>query len=580
VAVTAGTVGLVNDTLARNNATGGAGGAGGTPTTYSMLLPGGFGGFGGGGGLFVTSSVTALANTLIAENNAVGGAGGPGFPAGRSGGARGPDASAVVTTSDHDLIGNISGFGALSSNGNLLNKNPLLGTLQDNGGPTQTIALLEGSPAINAGDNALAVDPQGNPLTTDQRSAGFARISGGTVDIGAFEVQTTDTTVALTASSSPSVYGQAVTLTATVSLTLSGTQATAGTVTFLDGSTVLARGVPVSASGQATFSTSGLTAGTHALLAKYSGATGTLSTPGALSQVVNPLAVTLSGSRPYDGTTTAAAGILSIANRVGSDQVTLSGSATLAGANVGSQAISSFAGLQLGGTAAANYTLTGASGSVTVQVNQTLTILQAYQSIYSPNGQYQLIMQGDGNLVEYGPGGLVMWNAGTWGNPGAYAIMQGDGNLVVYSPAGAALWNSGTSGNPGAFFRLQNDGNALIYRADGTALWYGNSMMWPGRVLTAGQVIYTLNGQYHLIMQGDGNLVEYGPGGQAIWNAGTWGNPGAYAIMQGDGNLVVYSSAGTALWNSGTYGHAGASLALGDGGTLEIAYQGTVIWSV
>ena len=50
-------------------------------------------------------------------------------------------------------------------------------------------------------------------------------------------------------------------------------------------------------------------------------------------------------------------------------------------------------------------------------------------------------------------------------------------------------------------------------------------------------------------MQGDGNLVEYGPGGQVMWNAGTWGNPAPDAIMQGDGNLVVYSSAGKALWN-------------------------------
>jgi hypothetical protein len=50
--------------------------------------------------------------------------------------------------------------------------------------------------------------------------------------------------------------------------------------------------------------------------------------------------------------------------------------------------------------------------------------------------------------------------------------------------------------------------------------------------------------------------------------------------MQGDGNFVVYSSARRALWNSGTYGHAGASLALDDGGTLSIIYQGAVIWSV
>jgi hypothetical protein len=209
-----------------------------------------------------------------------------------------------------------------------------------------------------------------------------------------------------------------------------------------------------------------------------------------------------------------------------------------------------------------------------------LYALTANQSLSSPNGQFQLIMQGDGNLVEYGPGGQVIWDSATSDNPGAYAIMQGDGNLVVYSPAGTALWNSGTYGNPGAYFQLQDNGNAVINRADGTALWYGNSSALPGRVLTAGQAIYAPNGQYQLIMQGDGNLVEYGPGGRAVWNSVTYGNPGAYAVMQGDGNLVVYSPAGTALWNSRTYGHPGAYLVLDDGGALEIVDQGTVIWSV
>src|SRR5262249_41953305 len=81
---------------------------------------------------------------------------------------------------------------------------------------------------------------------------------------------------------------------------------------------------------------------------------------------INPLAVTLSGSRTYDGTTTAAASILSITNRVGTDNVTLSGSATLASANAGQETISSFVGLALAGTAKNNYMLTGASGSVTI----------------------------------------------------------------------------------------------------------------------------------------------------------------------------------------------------------------------
>ena len=55
------------------------------------------------------------------------------------------------------------------------------------------MALLAGSPAIDAGDTALAVDAQRNPLTTDQRGTGFARTLNGMVDIGAFEDQISGT---------------------------------------------------------------------------------------------------------------------------------------------------------------------------------------------------------------------------------------------------------------------------------------------------------------------------------------------------------------------------------------------------
>src|SRR5262249_28583471 len=61
--------------------------------------------------------------------------------------------------------------------------NPLLSPLGNYGGPTQTMALLPGSPAIDAGNNALI--PAG--VTTDQR--GFNRIVNATVDIGAFEAR-------------------------------------------------------------------------------------------------------------------------------------------------------------------------------------------------------------------------------------------------------------------------------------------------------------------------------------------------------------------------------------------------------
>jgi predicted outer membrane repeat protein len=63
---------------------------------------------------------------------------------------------------------------------------PKLGTLADNGGPTETIALLEGSPAIDAGNAAVcAADPVNNK---DQR--GVTRPQGAACDIGAFEFVT------------------------------------------------------------------------------------------------------------------------------------------------------------------------------------------------------------------------------------------------------------------------------------------------------------------------------------------------------------------------------------------------------
>src|SRR5262245_17246016 len=62
-----------------------------------------------------------------------------------------------------------------------LNVNPLLGPLQDNRGPTPTMALLPGSPAIDAG---TLTDSE-----WDQRGPGYPRLVNGATDIGANEVQ-------------------------------------------------------------------------------------------------------------------------------------------------------------------------------------------------------------------------------------------------------------------------------------------------------------------------------------------------------------------------------------------------------
>src|SRR5262249_9738603 len=68
-------------------------------------------------------------------------------------------------------------------------QSPNLAGLDNNGGPTQTMVLLAGSPAINAGSNAFVTAPPFvGPPFTDQRGFPSARVFGGTVDIGAFEL--------------------------------------------------------------------------------------------------------------------------------------------------------------------------------------------------------------------------------------------------------------------------------------------------------------------------------------------------------------------------------------------------------
>jgi hypothetical protein len=87
------------------------------------------------------------------------------------------DTAGTFISDGHNLSSDDAG-GSLPGSGDQVNANPLLGLLQDNGGPTLTLSLLPGSPAIGTGDTA-------NSPPTDQR--GFARSVNGAVDVGAFQ---------------------------------------------------------------------------------------------------------------------------------------------------------------------------------------------------------------------------------------------------------------------------------------------------------------------------------------------------------------------------------------------------------
>ncbi|MEO3819625.1 LamG-like jellyroll fold domain-containing protein [Plantactinospora sp. B24E8] len=92
------------------------------------------------------------------------------------------------------------------------------------------------------------------------------------------------------------------------------------------------------------------------------------------------------------------------------------------------------------------------------------------QYLRSDIGNYQLLMQPDGNLVLY-QAGFPLWETGTSGNPGAYLQLQADGNLVVYSADDVALWSSGTADTPGDRLVIRDDGDLVLLDVNGQVLW-------------------------------------------------------------------------------------------------------------
>jgi hypothetical protein len=183
-----GTATVINSTVSGNTAGSGGGGIenGGTLTLTNSTLAGNAASSGGG---IDNHGTLTVSNSTVADNAAT--ADGGGLAQESEFGAlnavntlvtgntapTGPDLSGALTSQGHNLIGNAAGGSGFDAS-DLVNVNPLLGPLQDNGGPTPTMALLPGSPALDAGAN-------GNAPDTDQR--GLPRVAGAALDIGAFE---------------------------------------------------------------------------------------------------------------------------------------------------------------------------------------------------------------------------------------------------------------------------------------------------------------------------------------------------------------------------------------------------------
>ncbi|NEQ70042.1 MAG: hypothetical protein F6K21_32045, partial [Symploca sp. SIO2D2] len=183
----AATVNLSNSTVSGNTANNKGGGiynygnaAGGATVTLSNSTVSGNMATNYGGGIYnygseAGAATVTVGNSIIADNTA---------PTDTDVGRSDAD-NAPITDNGNNLIGidSITAFNTSTLVGDAMNpRDPKLAPLGDYGGPTQTHALLPGSPALDAGDNAQLM-----MLANDQRGA--TRVINTTVDIGAFEAQ-------------------------------------------------------------------------------------------------------------------------------------------------------------------------------------------------------------------------------------------------------------------------------------------------------------------------------------------------------------------------------------------------------
>lgn len=102
---------------------------------------------------------------------------------------------------------------------------------------------------------------------------------------------------------------------------------------------------------------------------------------------------------------------------------------------------------------------------------KTWTKTAANQTILrSPDGNYTLLYQGDGNLCLYNKAGKPIWATMTNGKASTTVQFQEDGNLVIYNGK-TPIWGAQCHNKGGSFFSLQNDGNLCIYTIDNKPIW-------------------------------------------------------------------------------------------------------------
>jgi hypothetical protein len=168
---------ILNSTFSGNTTAAGVGNGGAifndetlTVTSSTFFGNGTSTGFGSSGGGIYNLDTASLKNTIVA-------------------GSIGGNCSGTITDAGYNISDDASC--AFSATGSRNSTKPMLdaGGLENNGGPTKTISLLAGSPAIDAIPVANCTDQESHPISTDQRGALRPDVGEDRCDIGAYEVQ-------------------------------------------------------------------------------------------------------------------------------------------------------------------------------------------------------------------------------------------------------------------------------------------------------------------------------------------------------------------------------------------------------
>lgn len=286
--------------------------------------------------------------------------------------------------------------------------------------------------------------------------------------------------------------GSTLNLSATVSTALGPSTSPGGTVTFYNGTAVVGSATLVN--GVASIQIAG-PANAAAFKAVYSGdatnaSSSTLDQYGAA--LPSPTSTTLTASATSVTQDLPVTLTAQVAGAAPSGLVTFFAGTTLLGTASVINGVATFLTKYLPvGTSVLQATYAGDVNNLASVIAQGPTLqvsplvsslgagstLTAGQSIYSPDGRYQLKFQSDGNLVVYDlkESMQAVWHTQTGGSGATRAFFQPDGNLVVYKKVNGgdvAVWNSGTWNQGAQRLELQNDGNLVIRTATGTALWW------------------------------------------------------------------------------------------------------------